>query len=208
MLFFRSNAFKNISYIAVFLWLITGFFRLQAQYLAPVGARLNSIGDASVTVSDAFSVFSNPSSLSGLTKSSAALFVDHRYNVSGLNTVAFAYNHFVRNTRISTGTSRFGDELLNHSRIELAFAHKIRMVSLGGGLGYHQLSVSENGVGRAVTLQFGGMVHVSPRFLYGAHVYNMLRSKVARESQIYHPVLMKMGFSYLPIKSMILSGEI
>ena len=183
-------------------------FNLQAQYFTPIGARLNSMANASVAVSDPFSIFSNPSNLTSDNKSSIAVYADHRYSVSGLNTLAFASNHTVRKTSISVGASRFGDELLNHHRAEIAAAYKIRLVSLGLGLGYQQLMVSENGVARAMTLQFGGTVEISPKIRYAAHVYNMLRAKVDARSSLYYPVIMRTGFSYLPIKSAIISAEI
>lgn len=183
-------------------------FSLNAQTFTPIGARLNAMANASVSVSDPFSVFSNPASLAFMEHSSAALCFDHRYNVSGLNTYSFAYSHVYSKSRLGVGFAKFGDQLLNQHRVELAFAHKIRMVSLGGGLGYHQLMVHENGVSRAITLQFGGNVEISPKIIYGAHVYNMLRARMDKNSQLYYPVIMKTGFSYLSNKSVLLSFEL
>lgn len=196
---------------SIFFWLIVCLFQtftLNAQYFTPIGARLNSMGNASVAVSDVFSIFSNPSNLARLDKASVAVYADHRYSVSGLNTLAFASNHTVRKASISLGATRFGDELLNHNRVEAAAAYRIRLVSLGLGLAYQQLMVSENGVARAMTLQFGGTVEISPKIRYAAHVYNMLRAKVDASSSLYYPVIMRTGFSYLPIKSAIISAEI
>jgi hypothetical protein len=206
-MFFRFT----VSVKTLFFWLIITSiqsFELQAQYFTPIGARLNSIANSSVAISDAFSVFSNPSNLAFMDKTSIAVYADHRYAVSGLNTLAFAYNQLVRKVNVSVGAARFGDELLNHNRVEAAAAYKVRLVSLGVGLGYQQLTVSENGVGRAMTLQFGGTVEISPKIRYAAHVYNMLRAKVDARSSLYYPVIMRTGFSYLPVKSAIFSAEI
>lgn len=200
-----------VSAKSIFFWLIICLFQtftLHAQYFTPIGARLNSMANASVAVSDEFSVFSNPANLALMDKTSVAVYADHRYSVSGLNTLAFANNHTVRKASISFGATRFGDELLNHNRVEVATAYKIRLVSLGLGLGYQQLMVSENGVARAMTFQFGGTVEISPKIRYAAHVYNMLRAKVDTRSSLYYPVIMRTGFSYLPIKSAIISAEI
>jgi len=183
-------------------------FALHAQYFTPIGARLNSMGNASVAVSDAFSIFSNPANSALLDKTSVAVYADHRYSIAGLNSLAFASNHIVQKTHISVGATRFGDELLNHNRVEVAAAYKIRLVSLGLGLGYQQLMISENGVARTMTLQFGGTVEISPRIRYAAHVYNMLRAKVDTRSPLYYPVIMRTGFSYLPVKAAIISAEI
>jgi len=208
LLFFGCKSFEGReNYHAIFL-LVFLPFSIVAQTFTPIGARLNSMANASVSVSDMFSVFSNPASLTTLESSCAALFFDHRYNVSGLNTYAFAYSHDIKKSKIAAGFVKFGDQLLNQNRIELAIAHKIRMVSLGGGIGYQQLMVYENGVAKALTLQFGGNVELTPKITYGAHVYNMLRSKMDKNSQLYYPVIMKTGFSYLPNKSVIVSCEI
>ena len=195
----------------IFFWLIIYLFQsfdLHAQFFTPIGARLNSMANASVAVPDAFSIFSNPANLALMDKTSVAVYADHRYSVFGLNTLAFASNHTVRKASISIGATRFGDELLNHNRVEAAAAYKIRLVSLGFGLSYQQLMVSESGVARAMTLQFGGTVEISPKIKYAAHVYNMLRAKVDANSSLYYPVIMRTGFSYLPIKSATISAEI
>lgn len=206
-MFFRfTDSVKSLFFCLIVCLLQS--FEIYAQYFTPIGARLNSMGNASVTVSDAFSIFSNPANLALMDKTSVAVYADHRYSLSGLNTLAFASNHTFRKASISVGATRFGDELLNHNRVEAAAAYKIRLVSLGLGLGYQQLMVSENGVARAMTLQFGGTVEISPKIKYAAHVYNMLRAKVDARSLLYYPVIMRTGFSYLPIKSAIISAEI
>ena len=166
------------------------------------------MGNTTVTLVDAFSVFSNPATLTSLPTRTAAAYFEQRYAVAGLNSMAFAYSHPIKTSCLALGTTRFGDELLNHSRVELGFAHKIRTVSLGGGLGYQQLFVAENGVGKGVTLQFGGTAEINKKLVYGAHVYNMLRAKIASESSLYYPVMMKMGFSYLPMNELIITSEV
>jgi hypothetical protein len=174
----------------------------------PVGTRFNGMGNASVAVSDVFSIFSNPASLTGLSAPVACMNADHRYNVSGINTLAFSYCHVQKAARVALGISRYGDELLNHTRAELAFAYKIRLVSLGGGISYQQLAVSELKTARNLLFQFGGMVELTPTLHYGASIYNMTRSKIASEASTYYPVVMQMGLSYLPIKQVLLLVEV
>ncbi len=208
MLFFGCPTFLKNYYTVGFLVFILNSMNILAQDLMPIVARLNSMGNTAVALTDAFSLFSNPSCIAKDSKQSAAVFVDHRYGIAGLNTKAFAYNHAINDSKMAGGFTHFGDELMNHSRIELAFAQKIRLFSLGGGFGVHHLSVSGNGVARAVTFQFGGLVEISPKIYYGAHVYNMTRAKISKESSLYYPVLMKTGFTYLPSDLVILSAEI
>ncbi len=181
---------------------------LIAQYILPIGARANSMGGSTITLPDVFSVFSNPASSSYLEQNSIGIYYDHRYNLSGLSNIALGGNYKIKGISVLGGIARSGDELLNHSRLELALAYKIRNVSLGGGAGYHQLMVSENGVAQNVTFQFGGIAEITPKLTYGAHVYNFLRSKVSKEKSLYYPVIMRMGISYKPIKPVFISAEI
>lgn len=180
----------------------------KAQFSLPVGARMNSMGNASVTLSDAFSLFANPACLTENSRANVGLYFDHKYNLAGLNTMAIAGSKKLGSSAMSAGISRLGDELLNHTRIEVGFAYKIRNVSLGGGLGYHQMYVSEHGTGKSMTLQFGGTAQLTPKLKFGAHAYNLSRSKIGKESSLYYPVWMRAGFSYLPIKQIICIAEL
>lgn len=208
MFLFRCNISFSTCYFIGSLWFLLFQQSIFAQQFIPVGARINALGNTAVTLGDAFSVFSNPATLTSLPTQTAAAFFEQRYAVAGLNSMAFAYSHPIKTSCVALGTTRFGDELLNHSRVELGFGHKIRTVSLGGGLGYQQLFVTENGMAKALTLQFGGTAEISKKLVYGAHVYNMLRAKAASESALYYPVIMKMGFSYLPINELIITTEV
>jgi len=155
-----------------------------------------------------FSVFANPAAATGLENNNIGLFFDHRYNLAGLSNLAIAGNYNLKHTSLLVGVSRYGDDLLNQSRCELAIAHKIRNVSLAGGAGYQQIMVAENGSARNVTFQFGGIAKLTPNITYGAHIFNLSRSKVSKEKSIYYPVIMRMGFSYAPIKQVFISAEI
>jgi len=166
------------------------------------------MGGSTITLPDAFSVFSNPASSVLSEQNSVGLFYDHRYNISGLSNMAIAGNYKIKNSALSGGISRSGDELLNYNRCEIALTHKIRNVSLGGGAGYHQVMVSENGAARNITFQFGGIAEITPKLTYGAHVYNISRSKVSKDKSIYYPVIMRMGVSYKAVKNVFLSIEI
>ncbi|MBC7390978.1 MAG: hypothetical protein H7329_17360 [Opitutaceae bacterium] len=208
MLTFRFSKFQ-LAFAYSFLCLaFVCSIKGKAQYLLPIGARANAIGGSTITLPDAFAVFSNPASTTIQEQNSVGLFYDHRYNISGLSNLAFAGNFKIKKTTILGGIARSGDELLNHCRLEVAIAHKIRNVSLGGGAGYHQIMVSENGVAQNITFQFGGVAELTPKLTYGAHIYNILRSKVSKEKSIYYPVIMRMGLSYKPIKKVFISAEI
>lgn len=180
-------------------------FESKAQMFTNMGARANGLANATVAVPDAFSIFANPACLSGLSGQVLGVYADQRYNIAGLNTFSAVYTIAYKSARLGTGVARYGDELLNQTRGELAFAYKIRMVSLGGGLGYQQLLVSELGMAKSVTFQFGGVAEITPKLTYGASVYNLARAKIVNES--YYPVVMRMGFAYKANKQVVLMGE-
>lgn len=174
----------------------------------PIGARLNGLANASVTLIDPFSVFVNPANLANTTKPTLGLFADHRYSLSGLNILALAYSQNYKSWGAGVGVARYGDELLNHTRVEFALAYKIRMVSLGAGVGYHQLMIMELGTASRALFQLGGRAELTPKLTYAASVYNLARAKVSSQSSIYYPVVMKMGLSYIAIKQVVLMGEV
>ena len=207
MLTFRFSKVQLALFILFLCHALIFYVKVNAQYLLPVGARSNAMGGSTITLPDAFSVFSNPASTTYLEQNSIGLFYDHRYNISGLSNLALAGSFKIKKSSILGGVARSGDELLNHSRLEIALAHKIRNVSLGGGAGYHQIMVSENGVAQNFSFQFGGTAELTPKLTYGAHVYNILRSKVSKEKSIYYPVIMRMGLSYKPIKKVFIKAK-
>ncbi len=179
-----------------------------SQLVFPLGARYNGVGNATVALPDVFSVFSNPACLTGLQASSLGLYTDHRYNMSGMNNVALSYCHVQKEARVAAGIGRYGDELLNQTRAEIGFAYKIRLVSLGGGIGYHQLAVAELNTAWNVLFQFGGMAEITPKLRYAAHIYNVTRAKTDRLSSSYYPVVMSTGISYLVAKQVLLLAEV
>jgi hypothetical protein len=183
-------------------------FAANSQELPPVGARLNALGNSGAAFGDAFSIFSNPACMTQLKTSTIGLAVDHRYSVAGLNTASAAYTHVAKEVRLGLGLSRYGDDLLNHSRLGVAFAYRIRMVSLGGGLSVHQLSIADNGSSQNILFQMGGVAQITPKLSYGASVYNLSRARVSANSTLYYPVVMRMGLAYKPVDQATLIVEV
>jgi hypothetical protein len=52
------------------------------------------------------------------------------------------------------------------------------------------------------------MTNITPRFRFGAHIYNLNQAKLATYKNERIPTIMKAGFSYFPIKKLFLNAEI
>jgi len=164
------------------------------------GARNTGIGNTSSTLTDGWSVFNNIGSLGMMEESSFVLGYQNRYNIHELQSLAGGVTFAQDWATIGIGIFRFGGDLFNEQKVKLAIGHQLDMISLGVGLNLIQYSTEGFETISKVALEFGGTFKLSRQITIAAHLYNFQKSE-------YVPTVMKAGFSYQPINSLMINIE-
>ncbi len=190
------------------LWVTLPFLCFSQDGIFNFGARDAGLAGASVAVADLYSLFNNVGNLGSIENHGMVLGYQSRYHVAAFQVVG-AGAIYVSPVGIGgIGFFKFGDETFSQQRIHLAFGHKIQLISLGFGLDVLQYRISTVGTQHALAIQFGGVVELSSKWRFGAHVFNLNQAQLDRETNEPIPTVMKAGFSYLPTNELMLNVEI
>ncbi|MFL5730422.1 MAG: hypothetical protein ACJ75J_13120 [Cytophagaceae bacterium] len=173
-----------------------------------LGARSAGLGNASVTVQDAWAFFNNISGTAELKQIQAGSTFQNRFGIKALNTAAAVIIYPTRYGVPSAGFSKFGDSHYSVQKVSLGFAHKIGHVSLGIKADYLQVAIEELNTRRAVLIEFGGIAFISQGLVFGAHIYNINQaSLIGGVNKETAPVVMKAGLSYRPTEKLMVNAE-
>lgn len=173
----------------------------------PTGGRAMGMGNASVTLTDAWSLFNN---VGGIGSNKATHFLcayDNRFDLPGMQSMAVGLLHPVSFGNVGISINRFGDKLYSEHLVGLAYGNKISNVELGIKANYVQIQVGDLGTRHTLALEFGGVARITPQLTFGAHVYNFSRAKLASYQDERVPTLMKAGLQYKPFNKLILAVE-
>ncbi|HEV7351441.1 hypothetical protein [Telluribacter sp.] len=178
----------------------------------PIGARSWGLANAVVAQSDRYSVVNNIAGLAGVREASLFSSYHTYYGFDGLGTVAFGAVIPV-NDAFTTGLSvqRFGDKLYNQLAFGLGAGHRINRISLGLKVSYVQVAVSAPSLAlsrKAFLVEMGGIVQLTSKVNFGAHMYNVVQGGFAGESEERLPTVLRAGLNYKPLAGLNLSGEL
>lgn len=173
----------------------------------PVGARALGMGNASVTFTDAWSLFSNPAGLADVSQMHGLFAYDNRFNLPGMHTMAAGFVCPSKYGSVGISINRFGDDLYSEHLVGLAYSHRVSNVRLGAKVNYVQIHAGDLGTRSTIAFEFGGVATITPELSFGAHVYNFNQAKVADYQDERIPTVMKAGLSYKPIRQLLLCVE-
>ena len=174
----------------------------------PLGARAAALSNASVGISDAWSLHNNVSGIARLEKPELGAFAENRFGMKAFSTVALVGAMKIGQTGgIGAELYRFGDKLYNEQRLAIGYAHQLGQVSLGLKADLLQVHVEEFGSKRVVAFSFGGQSELVPNLIVGAHIYNFNQARLAEFEDERVPTVMKAGISYRPGKKVMLNVE-
>ncbi len=184
------------------------FFVNAGNDHVPVGARAAALANASVCLSDVWSLHNNVGGIARLEKPEIGAFAENRFSMKAFTSVALMGAMKIgKSGGAGVELYRFGDELYNEQRIGLGYSHQIGPVSLGLKADLLQVHVEEFGTKRVMAFSFGGQSELVPNLLVGAHVYNLNQAKLAEFEDERVPTVMKAGISYRPGKKVMLNLE-
>lgn len=191
----------------IFSGLICSCLFVQAQSVSTLlGARMAGMGYASSVLADEMALFNNPGGMAKMTKLSTCFTYEVNPALTGANRTSAG---FLLPTRFGVGglgVFRFGDNLYNEQIVSAGFGNKLGIGSLGAKANYIQYRAESFGTKYAVTIDFGGLVQITPQISAGAYIVNLTQSKISSEE--FLPVKLIAGLGFKPSQQFFIATEI
>jgi hypothetical protein len=197
----------KIFLIGISVLMMPSAYSQNGTEVLPKGARSIGLGNANVTLGDAWSVFNNIGGLGLLEDEQALASFDHRLGLNELTTLATGLAFTGERGNIGLGISSYGGDLFNQQNIGIGIARKLGLASLGVKVNYFQTNIEGFGRNATPILELGGVAEISPQLLFGAHIYNLTRSRLSKVSQDHLPMVVKTGLSYRPATFLMINVE-
>ncbi len=173
-----------------------------------IGAKSKGIGNSNTNIADEWSIFNNVGGLSGVESGRVFFGYDRYFGIDGFNKIAVGVIHTFDFGNIGASVYKFGDDLYSEQISSIAFGNKIGFVRLGIKANYYQLRIEDFGTIGSVFFDFGGIVELIPKLSFGAFISNFTLSKLNDSNYSRLPVLLKVGLSYNPSKTVILNLDL
>lgn len=162
----------------------------------PQGPISAGLGGISSPLENSWSLFNNPAGLASIEKANGVFGYQTIFNFAPFNTVAAAINFPTNIGAMSFGVYRFGDELFSSQMASLGFGRKIGIMSLGIKANLLQYTIDRFGKRSVFLAEMGGIAKLSPKAIFGIHIYNFTQSVVAAETQEKVPTIIRLSVNY------------
>lgn len=178
--------------------LLTFVSSVYAQNWMPVGARSNALGNASVTLDDAWAFHHNPGALGELRQVAVGVSYENRFLLKELQTQSFVYAQPLKYGIISVGGQFYGFSQYHTQRIGAGYSLKLsKFLFAGVQLNYLGMQLNSNygnrhGVGASAGLQ--ALIRENWRF--GFSVNNITRARLNDYQDERFESLFRLGMSY------------
>ncbi|MCF8369414.1 MAG: hypothetical protein K9G76_10260 [Bacteroidales bacterium] len=165
---------------------------------SPAGARSASLGFASVSLNDFWSLFNNQAGLVGTKGINTGVGYSNRFLLQELGTKYLGLAFPTKYGVFGLGYSGFGYSNYSQDKLGLAYAKKLNeRFSAGLQLDYLSTRIAED-YGKAYVLSFelGMMMQLSDEVIIAAHIFNPLNSKLENKFNERISSVYRLGISY------------
>ena len=179
-----------------------------AQGWTPVGARSNSLANASVALEDVWAYHHNPANLTALKKWSCGISYENRFLLKELQSQGLVVALPLKVGVISTGIQSYGFKNFRTNRIGLGYSLFLsEFLSMGVQLNYHQLRLTDAyGMKQSLTAEVGLQAMINKNWKIGCSIFNIGRSLLSSYSEDRLTTLIRFGTYYkLSEKVMVLA---
>ena len=175
----------------------------------PVGGKAAGMSNASVTLTDFWSVHSNQAGLTGVKTFSAGIYYENRFGLKQLSLKSGAVVMPTKAGVFALSMSYFGYSQFNETKTGLAYAKNFgTKFSAGVQLDYLATHIAENyGNSSALAAEIGLRYQINKNIAIATHVFNPTRAKVAAYNDERAPTIFKLGVSYMFSQKVILAVE-
>lgn len=184
-------------YISIFLLCISQYSRAGNENF-PVGARSAAMGNASVSLSDAWSAHHNQAGLGFLTNVSAGVYYENRFLIKELSLKSGALALPIKAGTFGLAISNFGYSAYNESKYSLSFAKAFgKKLSIGVAMDYLSTKIAEGYGSKGVLAAEVGIQSKPLKGLtVGAHVFNPTHAKLTDYNNERLPTVIRLGIDY------------
>ncbi len=191
---------KNI--IRPFLIIVISPFIATAQVgYSDAGAHANSMGNASVTLEDVYSVQNNQAVLAFIEDAAVGISTQNFYLLEGSLNTHYGVAALPTNKAGVFGLSAnyAGDNTFNQTKIGIAYGRKLaENVGIGVQLDYVGTKTETVGSGAAFTFDIGILYKPVKNLSIGAKVFNPIRAKTGMDYIEEIPAIINVGLAYKP----------
>jgi hypothetical protein len=186
---------STILFILVNIFIITAFATGENW---PVGGRSAGMSNASITLSDIWSVSNNQAGLAYLKDISAGVYYEDRFDLKDLSLKAGALAIPTKSGVFGLSTTYFGYSQYYESKAGLAYGKSFgNKFSAGVQLDYLSTHIAENyGNSSTIAAEAGLMYRLNKHICIGAHIFNPTRARVAKYNDERAPTIADLGLSY------------
>jgi hypothetical protein len=186
----------------------TPFFLSASNDPITGGARSLSLGTASLTLSDPYSVLNNQAAMAFQKEISFSLYAEQRFLQSELGYYAGGLTLPTKSGVFGLALNYSGFDLYNEQKLGLAYARLFtKNISGGIQIDYLSTSISEYGTAAALTFELGLLVKINEQLSTAVHVYNPVAVKSGFDDEKI-PTLFRLGLSYEAGKKVLLISEV
>jgi len=174
------------------------------------GARANAMGNASVTLTDVFSVQNNTAAMGMLEESAIGLSAQNYFMVEGGLSAFYGAGVFAteRSGNIGVSAHFTGDPTFNQTKIGLAYGRKLAdELAIGLQLDYVGTRIVEAGSGQAFTFDIGVLYTPAENISIGAKAFNPIRVENGMERPEPLPSVISAGLSWRVSEKVLLCAE-
>ena len=184
-------------YVSVFSLCIS-LYSIAGNENFPVGARSAAMGNASVSLSDAWSAHHNQAGLGFLTNISAGVYYENRFLIKELSLKSGAIAIPVKAGAFGLAISNFGYSAYNENKYSLSFAKAFgEKLSIGIAMDYLTTKIAEGYGNKGVlAAEIGIQSKPLKGLTVGAHVFNPTHAKLADYNNERLPTIIRLGIDY------------
>ena len=164
---------------------------------SPFGSRSAGIGNASVSLTDIWSVQNNQAGLGWMKEMSGGITYQNQFFAKELSTKAFGFAYPVKKGTFGLCVSNFGYSLYSENKIGLAFGKSFgEKISAGIMMDYFGTKISEYGKKNSFVAEMGIQAKPIKNLTLGVHIFNPTRTKIIDYNDERIPTIMRLGFDY------------
>jgi len=206
MFYYIYSMYKHYRFVLLFLFHVQ---IIHAQGYLPMGARSNSLANASVTLPDAWAFHNNPGALGEVKTMSIGLSYENRFLLKQLQTQGVVYAQPLKVGVISVGAQFYGYNQFRTQRIGAGYSMKLaKFLFAGVQLNYQGVTLNENyGSHHSISAEAGVQALISEKWRIGVSVYNIGRAKLSAFENDRYTTVMRLGTSYTISDKVIIMAE-
>ena len=176
----------------------------------PTGGRSNSLANASVTFSDAWSYHNNPGSTAAINKRQFGICYQSRFLLKELQSQGVTFIQPLPKGVLSAGAQLFGYSQYRSYRVGAGYSLKLsELLFAGVQLNYQGIKLNEYyGSKNTVTAELGIFAKISEQWKIGFSAFNLGRAKLTVDGSNRLTTTMRLGMSYSFSKQVLIACEV